>query len=706
MKYNVQSANAVSNNTNTSLDFKIGDAAVVIDILRNRLYSDKIRVVVQEYLSNARDAMRECGNTKDHIEVTLPTSKKPVLTIRDFGPGLSVERVGEVFVQFGKSTKRASETQTGGFGLGGKSAFAYTDSFTVISIHDGIETHYVAHIGKNSVGSLDQVYQGKTKAKSGVEIQIGVNKTENDEGVTDIARFNSMVFRTIAFWSEAEMPVISNEHDAEVCEYANLYYALQDKDRGFRTDKVVILPPAERKSNQYYYGNSNDQKPYLVIDGIIYDLDKNYKSKDLQALDNAVIYESVIYVLIPAGKLEISASREAIAVNQANNAVLDKAMSDSFDAIIKKSLKIINAVETIDDVKTSLEQLWGITGVPRDLKRKIQGITIDFQHGHLNSNEGYQGYSNTGNRRKSISTCPASLDAFFVHNNDELAESTVHTKLKLLVETRGLSKFVVIPKDMSKQAEILGAIAISSLKAERTSAPKQALPEGKVNIRVFDDNRPVTEYSHVDTTDLDGVTYVLIENSETREQIMEYYALQTLISEHSKVEIKFAFPSRATMKSIEGLEGFVKREEFFTNLTKYIGEKGFNELVKALKQLHVTAIKDKHESLYELAIKTDGIVDAMFVKNAKVIKSVKLPKSDDSTPRWGYRNRDEEKPDIITDKLVKTVFDNALSEVAALPEFAEYVKLTYPLVGQMYGAGDEMVHYVNGKYASLQKKAV
>ena len=36
-----------------SLTFGIGDANVVIEILRNRLYKFKIRTLVQEYISNA-----------------------------------------------------------------------------------------------------------------------------------------------------------------------------------------------------------------------------------------------------------------------------------------------------------------------------------------------------------------------------------------------------------------------------------------------------------------------------------------------------------------------------------------------------------------------------------------------------------------------------------------------------------------------------
>src|ERR1017187_6705455 len=95
------------------LAFSIGDIETVIEILRNKLYQFPIRTLTQEILSNAKDACWEVGNSEGQIEITVPTKMEPVLKIRDYGPGLSPERVAEVFVKYGASTKRNSATQIG-----------------------------------------------------------------------------------------------------------------------------------------------------------------------------------------------------------------------------------------------------------------------------------------------------------------------------------------------------------------------------------------------------------------------------------------------------------------------------------------------------------------------------------------------------------------------------------------------------------------
>jgi hypothetical protein len=57
-----QHSNALETNVQRKTqNFAIGDASVVIEIMRKRIYSHPIRTLVQEYMSNGRDANREIG---------------------------------------------------------------------------------------------------------------------------------------------------------------------------------------------------------------------------------------------------------------------------------------------------------------------------------------------------------------------------------------------------------------------------------------------------------------------------------------------------------------------------------------------------------------------------------------------------------------------------------------------------------------------
>jgi len=81
--------------------FGIGDVTVILNILRSKLYSNPIKAFTQEIMSNARDAHRELGKGNTPIEVKLPTHLDPQFHVRDFGPGISPDRMVNVFIRYG-----------------------------------------------------------------------------------------------------------------------------------------------------------------------------------------------------------------------------------------------------------------------------------------------------------------------------------------------------------------------------------------------------------------------------------------------------------------------------------------------------------------------------------------------------------------------------------------------------------------------------
>lgn len=199
-----------------SIPFVIGDSSVIIDIIRKKIYSYPLRTMVQEYLSNARDSQMEAGNDPSEIEVFLPTTLKPEFSIRDYGVGMSDERVREVFVQYGISTKRKSNSQLGYFGIGSKSGWAYTDSFIVESFYDGIHRAYIADIGDNKEGRLLLHSEKPTDERNGVLIKIPVNPN-------DIYQFMSAYVRTTCFWEKK--PKLLHKTDIV---YPELLYDIDD----------------------------------------------------------------------------------------------------------------------------------------------------------------------------------------------------------------------------------------------------------------------------------------------------------------------------------------------------------------------------------------------------------------------------------------------------------------------------------------------
>lgn len=122
-----------------SIGMGIDDSPEFFLILSSTLYSDQILAVVREVICNAWDAHIDAGISDRPIEITLDNY---VLNIRDFGNGIPHDKIGEIYGTYGKSTKKDDKRSTGGFGLGCKSPFAYTDNFEVVSRSGGNSTVY------------------------------------------------------------------------------------------------------------------------------------------------------------------------------------------------------------------------------------------------------------------------------------------------------------------------------------------------------------------------------------------------------------------------------------------------------------------------------------------------------------------------------------------------------------------------------------
>ena len=182
-----------SNVVGESIPFSIGDSSVIIDIIRKKIYSHPLRTMVQEYLSNARDACTEAGKDASSIRVRLPSNIKPEFIIRDYGIGMSDETIKDVFVRYGISTKRHNNSQLGYFGIGAKSGWAVSDSFIVESFYEGTHREYIADIGENKEGRLLLFRESATDQENGILIKIPIKQE-------DIGNVIKAYTRATCFW--------------------------------------------------------------------------------------------------------------------------------------------------------------------------------------------------------------------------------------------------------------------------------------------------------------------------------------------------------------------------------------------------------------------------------------------------------------------------------------------------------------------------
>lgn len=321
-----------------SLAYGFGDPVILMEFLRNTLYSNPIATIVQEYMSNGRDAHRERGNPEQPLKITLPTKIDPHFYCRDFGLGISPNRMSEVFTQYGVSTKRSENKETGGFGLGCKSAYSYTDTFTVVTIteeSDGCKTKrtWVSILDESGLGAINLVSEEKTDEDTGTTIIIPVNPGDYHE-------FTRQVKRTASWWDIK--PEITNHPE-------------------FVWDKYY--PVFEGKDKDWVITNSNrhEGKFEAILDGIPYrlhlssiypnksdDEDADYDPTNNPIPQYAIDLSSTdLKMFFNCGDLQVTLNREAIDYSPEGIELLQKRIKKAYEEILEHLEKELNEAKNL-----------------------------------------------------------------------------------------------------------------------------------------------------------------------------------------------------------------------------------------------------------------------------------------------------------------------------------------------------------------------
>ncbi|UZV39829.1 hypothetical protein [Xanthomonas virus PB119] len=128
---------ALMGNAGESHAVQVAGTREFIEMLSSNLYSRPKEAMIREVLCNADDAHKEAGYLGP-IEIQITDDN--TLIIRDRGLGIPHDKMHLIYGTYGGSTKKKDSMATGGFGLGCKSPWSYTDAFTVANCHGGTKT--------------------------------------------------------------------------------------------------------------------------------------------------------------------------------------------------------------------------------------------------------------------------------------------------------------------------------------------------------------------------------------------------------------------------------------------------------------------------------------------------------------------------------------------------------------------------------------
>lgn len=285
---------AVTGKVQTS-EFDIGDSALIIEHLSKTIYSNPIKSCVQEYISNARDAHIEIGKSNIPVKVKLPNSLDPTIKFQDNGPGISPDRMHNVFIRYGKSTKRGNNNESGSFGCGAKTALSYSDTFQILTIaledNKKVQRNYAVI---KELGLAPKLVEFGEPIEMADDVSTGTTISFNVKP-QDFDQFKTETINVCQFWST--LPEIEGCNPLPEWPKHEWAYEGSNWKIGFR--------------NTHYYRTATG---YVCIDGIPYPLATDNSTLYTMAKEAKVynLLYSKVLMLFGVGELSVSLSRDAL----------------------------------------------------------------------------------------------------------------------------------------------------------------------------------------------------------------------------------------------------------------------------------------------------------------------------------------------------------------------------------------------------------
>lgn len=313
-----------------STQFSMKMDAQAFRLMSDNLYTDKIMAVCREYITNAIDATIESGNSIP-VEIHVPTALEPFFSVRDYGTGLSKEDTKTLYSTYFDSTKRSSNEVTGCFGLGSKAAFAYTDSFTVVSIFNGSKYTFAGSILEDGIPNISLLEEVGTDERNGLTVTIPCKKNDANTFITNIQHLAAFLDFPIKW---------------------NMDVPPSPLDWGNNDFLILSATECREKGIRQSYG----QKDFVVQGRVAYPISASY-TRDIRSLLNQ---DASIFIRVSNGTCSLQTSREALSYDKKTESAISEVIDRRFDQIKTKVSQEIEQFANYRDAIRYLDKKYSV----------------------------------------------------------------------------------------------------------------------------------------------------------------------------------------------------------------------------------------------------------------------------------------------------------------------------------------------------------
>lgn len=306
-------------------------------VLIDGLYSDKIKSIIRELWTNAYDAHVMAGNVVRPFECHLPNAFEPYFSVRDYGISMTHAGVMNLYSTVFESSKESTNEQVGKLGLGSKSPFAYTDTFTVTAWMDGEKRLYSAFIGSDYIPQIAHMLTEPSDEPEGIEVSFPVK-------MNDISAFTSAADKVIIGFETR--PVI--------------------KGQNIGVRKMV---EHRRGDNWVLYKEMWDgaiTQAHARQGCVLYPLDANAITG--LTSNQRDLLNAPIIINFPIGSLEITANREGLGYDKTTCDNIVAELGAIIDALSSEFVSRMCSAKTVWDALVIRNEIVRDTSIPKFIR--------------------------------------------------------------------------------------------------------------------------------------------------------------------------------------------------------------------------------------------------------------------------------------------------------------------------------------------------
>lgn len=326
--------------------------AHMFQILSAGIYQHPERACIRELSINGLDGQQMAGNLHVPLDVHLPTRLEPYFEVRDHGTGMTHEQVMKLYLTYGASTKRDSNDQVGGLGIGSKSPFAVAQSFTVTVFQDGSVRRYSVYM-EEGVPQVTKLTESATTEPNGVAVRVAVPMEKIDK----FLREANAIYTHFPVKPNCNLPL------------TGLY------------DDMNILSKSEGEFTIYSGHNPRSSiDTSIVMGNIEYPIDLENVMPNYADIVPSYLRRNIVKALIfmPIGSVNIAASRESLQLTDTTKKEIEKVFSKVAEEILAKFQAEIDTATNLYEMIKIYNKAMSGQNVHQEMMRHLtfQGKTL------------------------------------------------------------------------------------------------------------------------------------------------------------------------------------------------------------------------------------------------------------------------------------------------------------------------------------------